>query len=61
VLGLVLGSPVQDRHECTEKSLAKGHKDDQGTGASLIGGEAEKAMIVQLGEEKAKRRSNQCV
>jgi len=32
-----------------------GHEDGEGTGASLLGGEAEGAGLVQPGEEKAER------
>lgn len=43
VLGPILGHPVQDRHRHTRESAVKGHKDDEGTGAPLLGGKAEKA------------------
>jgi len=33
----------------------KGYKDDEGTGTSLLRGEAEGAGLVQPGEEKAER------
>lgn len=56
MLGLVLGPPVQDRHEYIEQSPVKGHKDGQKIEATLIGGEA-----CSVGKEKAKRRSYQCV
>jgi len=34
--------------------------DGEGTGASLLGGEAEGAGLVQPGEEKAARGPNKC-
>jgi len=35
---------------------AEGYEDDEGNGASLLGGKAEEAGLVQPGEEKAARR-----
>ena len=32
---IVLDSPVQNRQGCSRKSLAKGHKDDEGSAAFL--------------------------
>jgi len=52
---------VLDREEHFKFSLryyqspAEGYKDDEGTGASLLRGEAEGAGLVQPGEEKAER------
>ena len=39
----------------------KSHKDDKGTGASLLWGKAERAGTVQPGEEKAERASYECI
>ena len=49
----VLGSPVQERYELTGASPVKGTEDDEGTGASLKWGKAERAGTVQPGDEKA--------
>ena len=56
-----VGFPVQERHGHTGLSPAQDHKDDEGTGASLTQREAERAGIVQPGEEKAQGISYQCV
>ena len=61
VLGPVLGSPVQDRHGHTEDSPDKGHQEDEGTGASLLGGKAERSGTVQPGEGKDQEGAHQCV
>ena len=53
VLGPVRGSPVQVRHGLARARPVKGHKDDEGTGASVIRREAGRAGTVQPGEEKA--------
>ena len=37
------------------ESPAEGYEDEEGTGASLLRGEAEGAGLVQPGEEKAER------
>ena len=37
------------------RALVKGYKDGEGTGTSLLGGDAEGAGLVQPGEEKAER------
>ena len=39
----------------TGESPAEGYEDEEGTGASLLQGEAEGAGLVQPGEEKAER------
>jgi len=49
----VLVSPLQNRHKHIGVSPANGHKDSQGVGACVLLGEAERAGIVQVGEEKA--------
>lgn len=51
VLGPVLGSLVQEGSEHTEVSRAQGHEDAQGLGACELCGEAERACIVQPGED----------
>lgn len=51
----VLGSPVPKRQGYTRASPAKGHEGGWRLGASLTGGEAEKAP--QAGERKAQGRS----
>lgn len=53
MLGPVLGSLVQEGHGHTGANPVKTHKDDEGLGACELRGEAERAGIVQPGEEKA--------
>jgi len=55
VLCPVLGSPLQERWGATGESPAERYKDSEGTGTSLLRGEAEGAGLVQPGEEKAER------
>jgi len=45
----------EDSIIATGESPAEGHEDDEGTGASLLGGKAEGAGLVQPGGEKAAR------
>jgi len=46
VLCPVLGSPVQEKQATTGKSPAEGYEDGEGTGTSLLRGEAEGAGLV---------------
>jgi len=46
----VLGSPLPESHG---ERPVKGHQDDEGTGVSLLRGKAERAGLVQPGEERA--------
>jgi len=46
VLGPVLISPVQERHGYTAESPVKVQEEDEGTGASLIRGKAERTGTV---------------
>ena len=55
VLCPVPGSPVQERCRATGGSPVEGYKDGEGTGTSLLWGEAEGAGLVQPEEEKAER------
>ena len=50
----LLGSPVQKRYGATGERPAKAHGGDEGTRASLLRGEAERAGTVQPGEERAR-------
>jgi len=45
----------------TGESPAEGYEDDEGTGTSVLRGEAEGAGLVQPGEEKAERGPNKCL
>jgi len=53
-------APVLDLRR-TFESPAEGCEDEEGTGASLLRGEAEGAGLVQPGEEKAARGPYQCL
>lgn len=53
VLGPVLDSPIQKRHRHSRESPAKGQKDDEGTGTSVIRGVSERSGTVQLVTVKA--------
>lgn len=44
--------------DITEVSTAKSHKDNKGTGPSVICGEAERTGTVQVGEQKAQGELN---
>lgn len=48
----VLGSPAQEKDGHIGESPAKGHQDDERTGASLQCGKAVRVRTVQLREEK---------
>lgn len=52
VLCPALGSP-DERRGCAGVSPAKGHEDDHRSGASDMEEEAERACVIQSGEEKA--------
>ena len=43
------------------ESPAEGYEDEEGTGASLLGGKAEGAGLVQPGEEEAERGPSKCL
>ena len=45
----------------TGESPAEGYEDDEGTGASLLWGQAEGAGLVQPEEEKVARGPNKCL
>ena len=61
VLCPILGSPAQERWGATGDSAEEGYKDDEGTGASLLGGTAEGAGPVYAEEEKAERGPSKCL
>ena len=61
VLCPVLVSSVQERWGATGESPAESYGDEEGTGASLLWGEAEGAGLVQPGEEKAERGPSKCL
>jgi len=47
--------------EVTGESPSEGYEDGEGTGASLLRGEAEGAVLVQPEEEKAERGPYKCL
>lgn len=49
------GLPAQEREGHRAANPAKGCKDDEGTRASVLGGEAEGVGTVEASEEKAQR------
>jgi len=58
----VVASPLElELWADTRESPAEGSEDDEGTGASLLRGEAEGAGLVQPGEEKAARGPSKCL
>lgn len=58
---LVLSSQVQQWHGPTRQSPVKGHEDGEGTGESLLGEKAERAGILQVGEERNQEISSPCM
>jgi len=54
-------APQFKKDEELLESPVEGYEDDEGTGASLLRGEAEGAGLVQPGEEKAVRGPNKCL
>lgn len=53
MLATILGSPVQERPRNARADPSKSHKEDEGTGASDIGGETVREGPVQTGEANA--------
>ena len=52
---------AKERWGATGESPEEGYEDEEGTGASLLRGEAEGAGLVQPEEEKAERGPNKCL
>lgn len=61
VLCPVVGSPVQEKQGTFSESPAKGYRGNEGTGAFLLWGKAEKSGAVLPGEENADGESYQCL
>ena len=54
-------SRVHVRPAVLSARVLSGYEDEEGTGASLLRGEAEGAGLVQPGEEKAERGPSKCL
>lgn len=61
VLGLVLGSPVQERDGLTGLSPAKGHNSDEGFGASLTLGLVGEQVLYSLEERMPRVTLVMCI
>lgn len=57
----LFGSLVQEGHALTGGNLAKCHKDDEGTAASFVWGDADRAGTVRPGGERLRGGSYPCV
>ena len=52
-----MGPSLQERHQGPVARPEKGNKDGEGSGAQVLWGAAEGAVIVYSGEEESQRRS----